>query len=292
MQLNLDEFDQETVGLLVEQLGAAWRMLRASWHQEPPCTLPNDPRVLATVSQLGARWKTLGAALLLLWVPREDGRLHWPWLTRTYGDQLARYEKRSRANAANRAKRGQAGGEATNRSTNRSATRTTNRRTDGSTNGATKGERIVVPLSRENLELRRSPEGSDEPSRAPAPDARASAGGARAALGASEGESVGAPSDDSDPGRAVDTRRGGAVLRPSVVQELERALAWASENHDRATAVELTLHDDPLWAKAKPKQRESMLISAFVKEMHESATNGGGKMDPGTPVPVPEEAER
>jgi hypothetical protein len=56
-----------------------------------------------------------------------------------------------------------------------------------------------------------------------------------------------------------------------VAKERELAVAWAHEHPDDATRIELALHDDVLWEKARPKQRESMLVSAFVKAMKSTA---------------------
>ena len=302
LRVAIDDFRKATIGLTPEQLGAAWHLVEASWEQEPPCTLPNDPTFLASASQLFGRWRQQASALLGLWAPTDDGRLAWSWLTAVYESQLGRYEKRSNANRGNRAQRGK---RSTNRTTNGSTNRTTNRTTNGANSDAGETSHdppivvptvvpIVVPLSRENLELRRSLEGSYEPSKASAPDAGASADEARAALGASEETGVGAPGDDSDSGRAVETRRAGgqpesisdviqqlrppgAVLRPSVAKERELALAWACDHPEEAEAIELRLREE--WPRAKDQQLRSMLVTAFAKAMNGAAQSASAQAD-------------
>lgn len=51
-----------------------------SWHQVPCGSLPNNDRMLAHLSQAGAKWSRVRAAALRGWVKCSDGRLYEPGL--------------------------------------------------------------------------------------------------------------------------------------------------------------------------------------------------------------------
>lgn len=71
---------QEIAVLLPEQEGALIRLLCFAWGDgTTPPLLDDDPDQLAIISKLGARWATLGPAILRLWqVREEDGKLYNP----------------------------------------------------------------------------------------------------------------------------------------------------------------------------------------------------------------------
>lgn len=144
MPVNVQEWLSKLAGsLTTEQFGGAVLLLFTSWHQQPPCTLPADPAFLAQRSGLGARWAKSGAAVLAAtqFYLGRDGRLHAEWLATVHKEQLARYEHRSAAGKANRAKREQHELELVPTGTDGR----TNRRTIGRTNRSQKEKGEGVP---------------------------------------------------------------------------------------------------------------------------------------------------
>lgn len=63
---------EATMAMLPEQEGPFIRLLCFAWLGDPPCTIPNDDKVLAQVSKLGARWKRLGGAVKDQFAPLPD----------------------------------------------------------------------------------------------------------------------------------------------------------------------------------------------------------------------------
>jgi len=61
-----------------EERCAALALWIESWHQVPAGSLPDDDRVLAHLSQTGARWSTVKAHALRGFVKCADGRLYHP----------------------------------------------------------------------------------------------------------------------------------------------------------------------------------------------------------------------
>jgi len=61
-----------------EEFRAAVRLWCKAWHQVPASSLPDDDRILATLSGTGARWKKLREVALRGFVKCTDGRLYHP----------------------------------------------------------------------------------------------------------------------------------------------------------------------------------------------------------------------
>lgn len=55
---------EATTVMTAEQEGAFLNLLLRAWEAKPPCSLPNDPVVLARLSKLGKRWDKVGAFVL------------------------------------------------------------------------------------------------------------------------------------------------------------------------------------------------------------------------------------
>jgi uncharacterized protein YdaU (DUF1376 family) len=63
---------EATTEMLPEQEGPFIRLLCYAWLANPPCTIPNDDKVLAQVSKLGTRWRRLGALVKAQFAPMPD----------------------------------------------------------------------------------------------------------------------------------------------------------------------------------------------------------------------------
>jgi len=61
-----------------EQFRAAVRLWCKAWHQVPAASLPDDDRILATLSGYGSRWKKLRQAAMRGFVKCSDGRWYHP----------------------------------------------------------------------------------------------------------------------------------------------------------------------------------------------------------------------
>jgi uncharacterized protein YdaU (DUF1376 family) len=61
-----------------DEKAAAMTLWLESWHQVPAGSLPDNDRMLAVLSQSGARWKKVRAAALRGWRLCSDGRLYHP----------------------------------------------------------------------------------------------------------------------------------------------------------------------------------------------------------------------
>src|SRR5581483_6149988 len=72
-------FTSETwlLGSDVEKI-AALALWCESWHQVPAASLPDNDRVLALLSQAGARWRRVKGHALRGWMKCSDGRLYHP----------------------------------------------------------------------------------------------------------------------------------------------------------------------------------------------------------------------
>lgn len=132
MPVNISEWLVKMAGgLTTEQFGALTLLVLTAWQQDPPCTLPSDVASLAKVSGLGSRWARSSEAVLdaAKFYPGRGGRLVADWLRRLFDEQLEKFNHRSIANAANRAKRDQheLGLGGTDGGTNGGTVRTANR---------------------------------------------------------------------------------------------------------------------------------------------------------------------
>lgn len=148
MPLNVQEVLAKIAGALTtEQFGAAMLLILTSWEQQPPCTLPSDPVLLAKVSGLGPKWGRSGPAVLAAtqFYEGQNGRLRARWLSDIYKEQHDRYTARSEAGKANRAKREQGDlGLVTTPAPRR------RRGTNGSTNGGTRQGTIATSNGDQN----------------------------------------------------------------------------------------------------------------------------------------------
>lgn len=78
-----------------EVLGAFYRLLRFSWTQEPPCTLPADEDILLEVARVPReRWRAVHLGLSLAYTPQDDGRLHNPAARLHFDRLIAGFERR------------------------------------------------------------------------------------------------------------------------------------------------------------------------------------------------------
>jgi uncharacterized protein YdaU (DUF1376 family) len=82
-----------------EQRGAFDWLLCHAWLSEPPCTLPDDEDALAKLSDLGRRWKTVGAAIRAQFqaFPTLPGRIYNPKQFAIFKEMEEHREKRSQA---------------------------------------------------------------------------------------------------------------------------------------------------------------------------------------------------
>jgi hypothetical protein len=83
-----------------EEFRAAVRLWCKAWHQVPAASLPDDDRILSTLSGYGARWKKLKAVALRGFVRCSDGRLYHPVIAEKALEAWAhRQAQRARINA-------------------------------------------------------------------------------------------------------------------------------------------------------------------------------------------------
>lgn len=95
-----------TCSMTPEQKGAFVDLLCHAWEAKPPCTLPDDERLLASWSGLGiARWRTVGALVRAQFVVLPDGRLQNPKQAEVRAEFEAHSERRRVAGAKGNAKR-------------------------------------------------------------------------------------------------------------------------------------------------------------------------------------------
>ncbi len=95
-------FTSETWLLAKEQEKiAALSLWCESWHQVPAASLPDNDRILAHLSQAGARWLRLKEHALRGWVKCTDGRLYHPVVAEKALEAWAKkLEQRQRTHAA------------------------------------------------------------------------------------------------------------------------------------------------------------------------------------------------
>lgn len=92
-----------------EERCAALALWCESWHQIPASSLPDDDRVLAVLSQSGARWKRLKAHAMRGWVLCADGRWYHPVVAELAveaGDKMRIASEKGKAGASKRWGRG------------------------------------------------------------------------------------------------------------------------------------------------------------------------------------------
>lgn len=71
--------------MTTEAVGAYILLLCKAWHQDPPCSLPDDDRTLARWSRLSDDdWSSVKLTVRACWERRADGRLYQPRLDREW----------------------------------------------------------------------------------------------------------------------------------------------------------------------------------------------------------------
>lgn len=99
---------EAVVRMTAAQVGAYELLLCHSWVNDPPCTLPDDPKYLAVISKLGAAWEEEGKLVREQFEPSEEhpGRIHHPRLLREWLRIFDVYKSRSKgAQLANKHRR-------------------------------------------------------------------------------------------------------------------------------------------------------------------------------------------
>jgi len=90
-----------------EQRGAFDWLLCHAWLSNPPCTLPDDDDALAKLSDLGARWKRVGAAIRAQFqaFPEDSNRIYNKKQLSLWEELNEHRERRSQAGRKGNAKR-------------------------------------------------------------------------------------------------------------------------------------------------------------------------------------------
>jgi hypothetical protein len=92
-----------------DEKAAAMTLWLESWHQVPCGSLPDNDKMLAHLSQSGAKWKKVRAAALRGWRKCSDGRLYHPVVCEkaleSWGKKESYRERTEAARAAKEAKR-------------------------------------------------------------------------------------------------------------------------------------------------------------------------------------------
>lgn len=88
-----------------EERCAAFCLWCESWHGAPAGSLPDNDRILAHLSQAGARWKRLREHALRGWVKCSDGRLYHPVVAEKALEAWGKHKKASSKGKAGAEKR-------------------------------------------------------------------------------------------------------------------------------------------------------------------------------------------
>lgn len=101
---DVDDWEEMTKVLTLEEEGALVRLIRAAWRDPVPCTLYDSPVFFERL--LGRRWKHFRPLIDEHFHPDPDipGRIRCQWLTVLYTDQAHRYRKRVERNERHRVK--------------------------------------------------------------------------------------------------------------------------------------------------------------------------------------------
>lgn len=104
-----------------EQKVAALTLWMKSWHQVPSGSLPNNDRMLASLSEAGGRWAKVKKHALRGWVLCTDGRLYHPVVSEkakeSWQHKLAQKARTEAARAAKAARKSALSGGATETAT-------------------------------------------------------------------------------------------------------------------------------------------------------------------------------
>lgn len=85
-------------GLSTIELGALIRIAQVSWTQEPPASVPDTDERLARWAGLSTeQWRSVRPAILEIFTPADDGRLHNTALAQAYHELAAKQARRSAA---------------------------------------------------------------------------------------------------------------------------------------------------------------------------------------------------
>lgn len=88
-----------------EERCAAFTLWLESWHQVPAGSLPDNDRMLAHLSQAGARWQRVKDHAMRGWVRCADGRLYHPVVAEKALEAWAKHKRASSKGKAGAAKR-------------------------------------------------------------------------------------------------------------------------------------------------------------------------------------------
>jgi hypothetical protein len=135
------DWRRETGGADLARQGAMLLAAFAAWEsKDVPCALPDDDRALSRL--IGSPPKPVLAFVRDRFIPDSEvrGWLRWPWLWELYQQQLAAYERRSRAgHEGGKAKAGKQRSNATDHTGNASG--------NGTRNGSNATQKLeVVPF--------------------------------------------------------------------------------------------------------------------------------------------------
>lgn len=87
-----------------EEKVAAVALWCEAWHQIPASSVPDNEKMLAHLSQAGARWKKVRDHVMRSWIKCSDGRLYHPVVAEkaleSWGKKEAQRERSKRANEA------------------------------------------------------------------------------------------------------------------------------------------------------------------------------------------------
>lgn len=96
----VDDFasDGKVEAMTTEGVGCYILLLCKAWRETPPCTIPNDDRLLARWARISdQRWAELRGEVLLPWEPSGDTRLVQARLLKEFRKQRERSNARSRS---------------------------------------------------------------------------------------------------------------------------------------------------------------------------------------------------
>lgn len=96
---------ESTSAMTAEQEGAFLNLLLRAWGSDPPCTLPNDTKLLAKWSKLGRKWQMNSTLLLARFDVLADGRLQNRKQYAVFQELVAHREKKSAAGRKGMARR-------------------------------------------------------------------------------------------------------------------------------------------------------------------------------------------
>lgn len=88
-----------------DERAAAMTLWLESWHQVPAGSIPNNDKMLAHLSQAGAKWGKVKEHVLRGWVEARDGRLYHPVIAEKVREAWQKKQVEIRVRAADCAKK-------------------------------------------------------------------------------------------------------------------------------------------------------------------------------------------